>query len=181
MRIVGGKYRHRNITFPDDRLNIRPTKDRIREAIFSALNDINGLVSLDLYAGSGAMGLEAISRGSKKCYFVDVNPIALRSIKENLTTLKVEKEQYEVIEQRDFDVLNSFIINNICVDLVFLDPPYAIGEYGKLLDILLNNAILSKNGIIVIESNHVVDIDSSLFSKVKQYKYGDIIVYICWR
>ena len=87
MRIVGGKYRHRLISFPDDMAHTRPTKDRIREAVFSALGDISGYRVLDLYAGSGAMGIEAISRGAKHCYFVDKNNIAINCVKENLNSL----------------------------------------------------------------------------------------------
>ena len=64
MRIVAGKYRHRNIIYPNDASHTRPTKDRVREAIFSAIGDINGFRTLDLYAGSGAMGIEALSRGA---------------------------------------------------------------------------------------------------------------------
>ena len=71
MRIVGGKYRHRLISFPDDANQTRPTKDRVREAIFSALGDISHARVLDLYAGSGAMGLEALSRGASHITFVD--------------------------------------------------------------------------------------------------------------
>ena len=90
MRIVGGKYRHRLIEYPNDASHIRPTKDRIREAIFNALGDISGLTVLDLYAGSGAMGIEALSRGAEKCYFVDKNYIAINTIKNNLSSLLIK-------------------------------------------------------------------------------------------
>ena len=83
MRIVGGKYRHRLISFPDDMAHTRPTKDRVREAVFSALGDINGYRVLDLYAGSGAMGIEALSRGAKHATFVDISPLAIKTIKAN--------------------------------------------------------------------------------------------------
>ena len=72
MRVIAGIYRHRLLKWPDDVKHIRPTKDRIREAIFGALGDINGYTVLDLYAGSGAMGIEAISRGASKAIFVDI-------------------------------------------------------------------------------------------------------------
>ena len=93
MRIVGGKYRHRLIIYPDDMEHTRPTKDRIREAIFSALGDITNSNALDLYAGSGAMGLEALSRGASKCAFVDVSPIAIKTITGNLDNLKITPEE----------------------------------------------------------------------------------------
>ena len=80
MRIVGGKYRHRLINYPNDMEHTRPTKDRVREAIFSALGDISGARTLDLYAGSGAMGLEALSRGASHITFVDISPLAIKDV-----------------------------------------------------------------------------------------------------
>ena len=71
MRVIAGKYRHRLLKWPEDVAHIRPTKDRIREAIFGALGNIDGFVCLDLYAGSGAMGIEALSRGASKSIFVE--------------------------------------------------------------------------------------------------------------
>ena len=98
MRIVGGKYRHRQIIYPNDMEHTRPTKDRIREAIFSAIGDIDGFDALDLYAGSGAMGLEALSRGAKKCAFVDVSSVAIKTIKDNISNLKINNEEYLLIK-----------------------------------------------------------------------------------
>ena len=100
MRIVGGKYRHRLISFPDDMAHTRPTKDRIREAVFSALGDINGYRVLDLYAGSGAMGIEALSRGAKHATFVDVSALAIKTIKDNITSLKIDPSEYEIIKNK---------------------------------------------------------------------------------
>ena len=78
MRVIAGVYRHRLLKYPENRLDIRPTKDRIREAFFSSLGDISGKTFLDLYAGSGSMGIEAISRGASKSYFVDNNLLSLK-------------------------------------------------------------------------------------------------------
>ena len=108
MRIVGGKYRHRLISFPDDMAHTRPTKDRIREAVFSALDDINGFRVLDLYAGSGAMGIEALSRGAKHTTFVDISPLAIKTIKGNLDSLKVDNKEYSIIKNKDVLALDSF-------------------------------------------------------------------------
>ena len=111
MRIVGGKYRHRLITWPDDAAHIRPTKDRVREAIFSALNDISDFVVLDLYAGSGAMGIEALSRGAKCAYFVDKNNIAISTVRQNLRDLKVD-EEYKIIKDEEIftDLHNIYYV-----------------------------------------------------------------------
>lgn len=181
MRIVGGLYRHRLIEYPNDSLNIRPTKDRIREAIFSALNDINNFVTLDLYAGSGAMGIEAISRGAKENYFVDINPIAIKTIEKNVKNLQIPQQFYKILNISDVEALDLFNKNNSKFDVVFLDPPYAKGEYGKIIDLLFENNILSEHGIIVTESNYLLDIKEEKFSKTKNYKYGDIYVSILRR
>ena len=92
MRVIAGKYRHRILKWPDDAAHIRPTKDRIRESIFGALGNIEGKICLDLYSGSGAMGIEALSRGALKAIFVDINPIALNTTKDNLKSCLDIKE-----------------------------------------------------------------------------------------
>lgn len=181
MRIVGGKYRHRLIDFPDDMAHTRPTKDRIREAIFSALGDISNTVALDLYAGSGAMGLEALSRGAKKCVFVDVSPLAVKVIKNNISNLKINEEEYQLIKDKDINALESFKNSNQRFDLVFLDPPYEQGDYQGIVNILLNNDLLSNHAMIVIEANHDVNLENIDYQKKKEYHYGEIMVFIYWR
>ena len=139
MRIVGGKYRHRLISFPDDAEHTRPTKDRVREAIFSALGDINGYRVLDLYAGSGAMGLEALSRGAGHATFVDISALAIKSIKENVTSLKIPENEYEIIRNKDVLAIESFKQKELQFDLVILDPPYEEGKYEDIVNQLFNN------------------------------------------
>ncbi len=181
MRIVGGKYRHRLIIYPDDMEHTRPTKDRIREAIFSALGDITNSNALDLYAGSGAMGLEALSRGASKCAFVDVSPIAIKTIKGNLDNLKITSEEYILIKDKDINALERFKSLNEKFDLVFLDPPYEQGQYQQIVDLLLSNDLLSEHAVIVIEANRDVNLENIEYQKKKDYHYGEIKVFIYWR
>ena len=181
MRIVGGKYRHRLISFPDDMAHTRPTKDRIREAIFSALGDINNALVLDLYAGSGAMGLEALSRGAKKCTFVDVSSIAIKVIKDNINNLKISEAEYLVIKDQDTNALKKFKNDKTKFDIVFLDPPYEVGQYSQIVDILINDDLLNENSVIVIEANKDIDLENVAYQKKKEYHYGDIKVFIYWR
>ena len=181
MRIVGGLYRHRLINYPNDAKHIRPTKDRIREAIFSAIGDIDGKVVLDLYAGSGAMGIEAISRGASYCYFVDKNSIAINTIKENISSLKISDSQAIVIKDEDKNALEYFKRNQICFDVVILDPPYAEGEYQNIIDILLENNLVKEHGIIICESNYSLPLKEIEARKDKEYSYGEIKVRIIWR
>ena len=181
MRIVGGKYRHRLISFPDDMAHTRPTKDRIREAVFSALGDINGYRVLDLYAGSGAMGIEALSRGAKHATFVDVSALAIKTIKDNIASLKIDPSEYEIIKNKDLGAIESFKENNRQFDLVILDPPYELGEYEKIVELLCNNSLLSDNAIIVMEANRQITLENVDYQKNKEYHYGEITVYIYWR
>ena len=181
MRIVGGKYRHRLISFPDDMAHTRPTKDRIREAVFSALGDINGARVLDLYAGSGAMGIEALSRGASHATFVDISPLAIKTIKDNLTNLKVDSNDYEIIKNKDIVAIEQFKQNNKQFDLVVLDPPYELGEYERIVELLFNNSLLSESAIIVMEANRQITLEKVDYQKNKEYHYGDITVYIYWR
>ena len=131
VRIVGGKYRHRIITWPDDQTNTRPTKDRVREAVFSAIGDIDNCIALDLYSGSGAMGIEALSRGCSFCYFVDIAQIALKTIKQNLNTLSIPETDYMVIPRKDYDAIK---IVDKKIDILILDPPYKQGMYYEIID-----------------------------------------------
>lgn len=181
MRIVGGKYRHRQIIYPNDMEHTRPTKDRIREAIFSAIGDIDGFDALDLYAGSGAMGLEALSRGAKKCAFVDVSNVAIKTIKDNISNLKINNEEYLLIKDKDINALETFKNNNQKFDLVFLDPPYEQGDYQGIVNLLIKNELLKENYILVIEANRDANLENIDYNKKRDYHYGDINVFIYWR
>ena len=178
MRIVGGKYRHRLIVYPDDATHTRPTKDRVREAIFSAIGDITNYNVLDLYAGSGAMGIEALSRGAFHCVFVDNSVIAIKTIKENVTNLKIPNEEYEIIKNRDLVALDLLKQK---FDLIILDPPYEEGQYEMIVDLLKEKDLLSENAIIVMEANRRVILENIDYKKNKEYHYGEIMVFIYWR
>ena len=181
MRIVGGKYRHRLIVFPDDMEHTRPTKDRIREAIFSAIGDINGYRVLDLYAGSGAMGIEALSRGAKHTTFVDISLPAIKAINENLSSLKVDPNEYRVLKKSDLQAIEEFKNNNEQFDLVILDPPYEEGKYENIVNSLKDNNLLSEKAIIVMEANRPISLENIDYQKNKEYHYGEIMVFIYWR
>ena len=181
MRVVGGKYRSRLLEWPDDVTHIRPTKDRIREAIFNAIGDLTGLVSLDLYAGSGAMGIEALSRNSKKAYFVDINPVALKTTKKNIANLNIPQEEFEVLSVPDVQAIENLSSRNIKLDVIFIDPPYKEGKYQEITDLLIQRELLSENAIIVIEADRQIVVDEKCFAKRRDYKYGEINVAILWR
>lgn len=177
MRIVSGKYRHRLIEYPEDPSITRPTKDRIREAFFSALGNNDGKVCLDLYAGSGALGLEALSRGASYCYFVDISKKAIDVIKKNIDSLKIDKNEYKLMNVKDIDAINLI---DKKVNLVLLDPPYKEGKYEEIIS-LLEEKCLDEKYIIVCESDHELDFDANKYSLIKKYKYNEIYITIMWR
>ena len=179
MRIVGGIYKRRLITYPDDATHIRPTKDRIREAIFSAVGDLTDYVGLDLYSGSGAMGIEGLSRGCSFMTFVDINKTAIEVTKKNLSSLNIKNA--EVLFMSDESAIDSFIKDKKQFDIIFLDPPYKLGQYEKIISLIVQNDLLSNRGIIVIESDHDIDIKDDSFVHRRDYKYGEIKVSILWR
>ena len=182
MRVIAGKYRHRLLSWPDDAKHIRPTKDRIREAIFGALGNIDDFVCLDLYSGSGAMGIEALSRGAARSVFVDINDIAIKTTKYNLSSLRVPAQDYEIIGLEDVSALSYLESKNYQFDLIILDPPYKEGKYHDIINIIKEKNLLSSHGIIVIESDHEIkELPIEEFIKVRNYKYGDIRVTILWR
>ena len=181
MRIVAGKYRHRNIIYPDDATHTRPTKDRVREAIFSAVGDINGARVLDLYAGSGAMGIEALSRGASHATFVDISPIAIKTVKANLDNLKVSSVEYEIIKNKDINALDYLKQKGNKFDLIILDPPYEEGQYELIIERMKELDLISENAILVLEANRVVKLENIEYQRNKEYHYGEIMVFIYWR
>lgn len=178
MRIVGGKYRSRNIEFPTNQEITRPTKDVVREGIFSALSfDIEDAVVLDLFAGSGSMGLESLSRGAQFAYFVDKDKDAIRIISKNIQTLN-ENNNSKVLNYDYMDALNEFIKENIKFDIVILDPPYKFDVIDEIINILIDKQLLKEHGIIVIETDYPIVLEDSRFVKNKNYKYGRTLVTI---
>ena len=176
MRVIAGIYRHRNLKYPENNPNIRPTKDRIREAFFSSLGDISDKSFLDLYAGSGAMGIEAISRGASKSYFVDNSLEAIGYIKDNLNTLKIENA--EVLIMDDMVALNHFKEQNLKFDIIFLDPPYKSDRYLEVIEFIYNNNLLKDKGVLAFESDTKISLNPLWYSKIKEYHYGKITVTV---
>ena len=173
IRITGGENRSRLLETPNTGLT-KPTMDRVREGVFSALGDaVRHANVLDLFAGSGSYGFEALSRGADNATFVDSSVEAVKVIKKNASNLKC---QNVVVENKD--VLSFLSGNPGNFDIIFVDPPYKLEAYGEVVKTLVNENILSNNGIVVLESERELNIDESAFKKVKLYKYGLAKVYI---
>ncbi len=153
MRVIAGKYRSRTLhSLPG--LDIRPTSDRLRETLFDVLtagnpDALEGTVWLDLFAGTGAIGIEALSRGAKMVYFVESSAKAAELIRKNLQSLGVESG-FHVLHQDAIRGLASIEKQGVTADFAFLDPPYRLVEiYGKTLEALASSSAM--NGVVVAE------------------------------
>jgi len=144
VRIIGGSMRGRKINFSDGE-GLRPTLDQVRETLFNWLTtDIHDAVCLDLYAGSGAIGFEAISRGAKSVIMVDASSKVTNNLKENSQNLSIENTV--IVNQKAENYLEN---NQLLFDLVFLDPPFEKGMLNSILNKIQSH--LSENALIYVE------------------------------
>ena len=147
LRIIGGEWRGRKLRFPDVP-NLRPTPDRVRETIFNWLAPmIQGARCLDLFAGSGALGLEALSRGAAFTCFVDSHKKVTQALKTHLDLLSAN-DKAEVLQMDGVKFLKAEAKK---YDLVFLDPPYHLDFMGKVVPLLETNGWLADNAILYLE------------------------------
>lgn len=173
IRITGGNNRSRKLETPDV-ATTKPTMDRVRAAVFNILNeDIKGKKVLDLFAGSGSYGFEALSRGAAFATFVDNNKDAINSIKKNASILK--EENISIINS---DVTSFLESTNDKFDIVFMDPPYKLEIYEKMVELLEKNELLQPFSIIVLESDKELNITETDYRKIKTYKYGLARIYV---
>ena len=180
MRIISGKYRGRKLKSPPS-LKTRPTSDRLRETLFNILAPrIEDARFLDLCAGSGAVGIEALSRGAAHVGFVDRSRKMYALIETNLDLLNVGDGQTEVVSREALDFLSRNVKNEAePFDVIFFDPPYAM-DYEKVLDYVGENAaqLLAKEGVLVVEHHKKKDLPK-VFCELKRYrslKQGDSVL-----
>lgn len=148
VRIIGGAWRGRKIRFPADVPGLRPTPDRVRETVFNWLRDeVPGSRYLDLYAGSGALGLEALSRGAREVVFVDRHPRVARSLTDTLAAFGSDAG----VVRRD-DAQTFLRTHGDPFDIVFLDPPFDAGVLPELVSLLETHAWLRPGGLVYLEA-----------------------------
>lgn len=159
MYIIGGTKKHRAIKAPKGH-ETRPTTSKLREALFNICqNYIGNAQFLDVFAGSGAMGLEALSRGAKQAFFIDGNRDCIRCIRENLTALDFENQGHPLLGDV-FLMLNKLRKQDEKFDIIYIDPPYGKGDTSeKLLDLIDQSSLLVEGGMLFIEDSREALID----------------------
>ena len=176
MRVITGKARGVQLKTPDG-MQTRPTADRVKEALFSIINfDIPGARVLDLFGGTGQLGIEALSRGAKSATFVDSTEQACKLIRENLKRTKLEADG-KVVRS---DYMAYLERCREQYDIIFLDPPYAEVFLENALKRIAEIDILQSNGIIVAERPLGKELTWELegFTRSKDYKYGTVLLTI---
>ena len=176
MRVISGKARGVNLKTPEG-MATRPTIDRVKEALFSIINfDIPGANVLDLFGGTGQLGIEALSRGAKSATFVDQREDACKLIRENLRRTKLEQEAKVV----RLDYLDYLKRCREKFDIILLDPPYAEVFLENALKCITEIDILQSGGIIVAERPLGKDLpwDFEGYTRSKDYKYGKVLLTI---
>jgi 16S rRNA (guanine966-N2)-methyltransferase len=170
MRVIAGKYRSRRLqSLPG--LELRPTADRLRETLFNVLTAGNpaaleGTIWVDLYAGTGAVGIEAISRGASMVHFVESSEGAVRVIRKNLASLGIG-EGFQILKQDSIRALRSVVANT---DFVFLDPPYEMEKaYQQALETLSTSGLLKNESIVIAEHQKKYD-PREAFGSLRRYR-----------
>ncbi|MBW9211982.1 MULTISPECIES: 16S rRNA (guanine(966)-N(2))-methyltransferase RsmD [Terrabacteria group] len=178
MRIIAGEFRSRPIEAPKG-MKTRPTLDKVREAVFSIImNNVPESSFLDLYAGSGANGLEALSRGAKRVVFVEKDRHAQKIIQANIVSLSLQEKTslLKMSVQRALDVLKGQSF-----DLVYMDPPYAKQENEQVIQLLIEKDLLNLDGVIVVEADrndaYAETIGKMKLWKKKEYGVSQLLFY----
>ena len=166
MRVISGKYKGKNI-MGFNVMGTRPTMDRVKESMFGMIqNNIKNSVCLDLFAGSGSLGIEALSNGAKECYFVEKNDEIYNILKDNLNGISnsfLIKKDYKA-------ALNSFV-GNIKFDLIFLDPPYKLNLISNILKFICDSNLLNDHGFVICEYENE-DLVFEGLELIKSRRYG---------
>jgi len=177
MKIISGNLKGR-VVKGYNLEGTRPTMDRVKESVFAIIqNKIKDSIVLDLFSGSGNLGIEAISNGAKLSYFNDINKECVKTIKENIATFKIENSSV-ILNKTWIEALQTFKVKNTKFDLIFLDPPYKMECLNEVIDKIIEYKLLNNKGLIICEisTNYLKDWET--LERIKDKKYGDKIVVI---
>jgi 16S rRNA (guanine966-N2)-methyltransferase len=176
VRVIAGRYGGRRLQAPKGRAT-RPTSEKVREAIYAMLGDVEGARVLDLFAGTGAMGIEALSRGAREAVFVESARAAGDALEANLETLGLTGEQAQLRRERAEEALGRARKRKETYDLILIDPPYGRAlELGPRLAAALPG-LLAPGARVVLERDRRVTLDLGLALE-KERRYGDTTIAI---
>jgi 16S rRNA (guanine966-N2)-methyltransferase len=174
MRVISGKFKGRRLKGPQG-TGLRPTGDRLKETLFNILGPgVAHSVVLDVFAGTGAIGIEALSRGAGEVVFVDSGVEGRRLIRENLVLCGVERG-YRIIEQDAFMALRALARHQFRADIIFFDPPYDWKPYCDLLDIIFKKELVTGFSRVVIEHHRKADLPETAdeYTRTRIVRQGD--------
>lgn len=174
MRIIAGKYKGRHIYAAKDH-SIRPTTDRIKEYIFDVLADFVGDTRvLDLFSGTGSLGLESLSRGASEVTFVDIAHQSVKVLQKNLTRINIHKN-IQIVQKNALTFLRQ---NKQPFDLIFADPPFSWDHYIELLPLTFLPENLSAYGIFVLESErtHEIEWETNVYEVLRRKKFDRSLI-----
>ncbi|NLY81588.1 MAG: 16S rRNA (guanine(966)-N(2))-methyltransferase RsmD [Clostridiales bacterium] len=176
MRITSGDFKYRRLIAPKG-YDSRPTSEKVREAVFSMIGtNIEGANVLDLFAGTGSLGLEALSRGADKCTFNDNSSKSLEALRENIENCKAEG--WSTVLRGDFKRTLDKATEPF--DIIFLDPPYKAGFYDDAFKLISEKNLLKEDGLLIVEHNKRDGLDDKKagFVKIKEKRYGSVGVSV---
>lgn len=173
MRVISGLYGGRKLQSPGGG-NIRPTSDIVKEALFSMIGSrVSGAVCIDLFAGTGSLGIEALSRGALHCWFCDSAAQSIRLLRENLKALGIEKAA--TVMKGDFRrTLDRIAASGTVADILFADPPYAAGYYEEIMHTPRIYGMIKPGGLIVVERDAAFSPEHAYegLERLKTKRYG---------
>lgn len=179
MRIISGTYKGRALkAVPGN--TTRPTTDKVKEAIFNMIGPyFDGGIALDLFAGSGGLGIEALSRGIEKVIFIDREQKAIQTIRDNLKACQAE-DKAEIFRNDADRALKALKKREISFDFIFLDPPYKLQQLTSIMQKIDDHLLIHKGSMIVCEHSHDVVLPTSIggLTQVKHEQYGIIAITI---
>lgn len=177
MRIIAGLAKGRKLLSPEG-MDTRPTLDRVKEAIFNTIqNDVPYANALDAFAGTGSLGLEAVSRGAKHCHLIDRGEVTFPILKKNVENLKFE-DKCTCIYKDSYEALKEFSKKKLKFDLIFIDPPYRKNMIPPAIDIISEGLLLENDGLIVAKIDSIEEIyyGNDKIELTKYKKYGNTTV-----
>jgi len=174
MRVIAGEYKGRKLKSPPS-MQVRPTSDRLRETLFNVIAPrISGARFLDLCTGSGAVGIEALSRGASFVTFVDRSRKMCGLVEANLDLCKIPEDQTEVVNETAEDFLKQSNRSDAAWDIIFFDPPYA-NDYVDVLKLVAEHDLLIKDGVLIAEHHHKKELPANVaaLKRTRVLKQGD--------